>query len=281
VARAEAQVRKRYDTSFAGPHKLVVDFGCDVAFPTVDEAVFEDGSGHGGTLRIVHMSRMGSTFAVRAYSLSHYYGPGLTLTAGTIPAPRLDALLARARVQMLARPHLIELQEDDGTGGSGGGSFSSNDFHLRLSLVDSAGRRTDRGFTGYESSDSQDERLPMEIASEPLITAIAALPMSKAEITEEDRRFFSERFLLTMQGAPEWWVKERYIAMGAQLGTISTIPALVRVAAEARGATAERQRLLVFDAVQGITGWDPRKSDAGTVLSSDEAARALAVECGT
>ncbi len=283
VARAESELRKRFDTSLATPSKLVIDFGCDAAYPTIDEVVFEDGSGHGGTLRIVRFQRAGSSFAVRTISSSHYYQPSLTVGSGTIPASRLDALVARARVQMVARPHLIELSRDDGSGGILGGSFSSNDFHLRLALKDAEGRMTDRAFTGYESSESQEERLPMELASEPIIATINALPTIPGTIGDDDRQFFSARFISTMQGtrgATAWWVRERYIALASTLGTVDTIPVLVHEAVESVDvAGKERRRELIFDTVRAITGWDPRQAEDGTERTPDEAVRELAIEC--
>lgn len=281
VAHADAEIRKRFDTSYVKPNKLVVDFGCDPAYGTIDRVVFEDGAGHGGTLRIVRFTRSDDAFTVRAIARSHYFQPSITVSEGTIPASRLEPLLSHARVQMQARPHLIALSNDDAFGMGMGGYFSSNDFHLRLSLSDTAGRTTDRGFTGYETSDSQEQRLPMQIATEPLIAALAALPMTTVPVSEDDRTFFSERFNQTMREDAYWWVKERYILSAASLGTMSTIPALVRVAQEPTDRVgAGRRRESAFDTVRAITGWDPRKADDGTDRTPDEAAQALAIECG-
>ncbi|MBK6515573.1 MAG: hypothetical protein IPG04_16045 [Polyangiaceae bacterium] len=72
------------------------------------------------------------------------------MLAGRIEAARPDQLLASSRVAMLARPHFVRLHDPKDAFGSMSASFSSNDFHLRLTLIDEAGRATDQGFTGYE-----------------------------------------------------------------------------------------------------------------------------------
>jgi hypothetical protein len=277
VRRAEEQIRKRF-VFYEKPSKLVVDFGCDVARAEPAEIVLEDGSGHGGSLRIARLVRTGNVFTVRTLTSLHYFNPSLTVTDATVPAPQIDAMIARARVQMLARPHLVLLTTPDGSLGMSG-MFSSNDFHLRLSIVDDAGRTTDRFFTGYESSSSQEERLPMELATEPLVTLLNTLPTTASEVSDDDRTFFSERLRLMAQGNAEWWVKERFVADARELGTVDVIPALVAIAREKSNGGNTRRQDLAIDVLAKITGWNARIGEDGTPRTTEDAARALEEDC--
>jgi hypothetical protein len=276
VKRAEEELRRRF-VAYEKPSKLVVDFGCDVAHSEAAEIVVEDGSGHGGSLRIARLVRAGNVFTVRTLSSLHYRKKGLSVTDATVPAAQVDAIIAQARVQMLARPHLVLLTSPrDALVLTS--SFSSNDFHLRLSIVDDAGRMTDRFFTGYPSSSSQEERLPLEIATEPLLALLSALPATASEVSDEDRTFFSARMRLMAQGHAEWWVKERFAEDARELGTVDTIPALVAIAREKSNGNTRRQDLAI-DVLAKITGWNARIAEDGTTRTTDEAARALEEDC--
>ncbi len=177
VARVEARVRKDFVVT-EPPSKLVVDFGCEVAHGTVQEVFFEDGSGHGGTLRIVRFKRDGGRIV------------------------SFDALIKSVRVPLLVRPHLVRMFDPNAKSlHVGGVSSSSRDFHLRLSFVDEEGRVTDRGFTGYESSTAQGDILPMNLATEPIQKLLAATSFTTAPATDEDRRMFTERFAVTLSGS--------------------------------------------------------------------------------
>jgi hypothetical protein len=280
LSRVEARIRKELPVDKL--QKLIVDFGCDAAEGEVQDVFFEDGSGHGGSLRIARLHRASTRVAVRAIASSHYYSPGLTVFSGELPLPAFDAALEHARVAMLARPHIVPLRAPDGAVLLSSFSFSSNDFHLRLSIVDDAGQVTDRGFTGYEGSESQPEIVPMRMATAAIADMLANASLVAVPITDDDRAFFTSRLLVTLASAPHWWVEERYVADAQKLATVDAVPALLRLLTptEPRDASQARSRDAALEAIAGITGWDPRVDpETGAARSTDDAVAAALAAC--
>ena len=281
LARTEARIRKDF-VIYEPPSKLVIDFDCDAAASDTREVVFESGSGHGGNLRIVRFQREEATprarYAVRLIDSQHNGTLRLEVRTASIDARTFDAVVARARVAAVARPHAVKLV--DPKGGLGlSGTFSSNDFHLRITIVDDQGEETDRAFTGYESSDEQEAYLPMRIAAEPIQQLLGAAAFVTVAPTDIDRDLFTARLLATMSGKPSWWIAERYVGVAAKLGTPAGIPALVRVLKANGGASEPRAREAAVDAIAAITGWNPRLDRAGRVRGAAAAAAAAVAEC--
>ena len=280
LSRVEAKVRKEL-VDYQKPSKLVVDFGCDLAWGPLKEVIFEDGSGHGGSLRLVRFHRSLSIVEVRVLGSSHYQNPGFAVDTAQMSAKDLDALVARSRVAMLARPHFIPLFTP-GAGLGLSGMSSSNDFHLRLRLVDERGRTTDRHFTGYDSSNTQEEVVPMRLAAEPFEKLLSTIKLTREpSVTEEDKAFFMERFLETMHGDAHayWWIKERLVALSSTFGTIDAVPALVALTKQKGGGSVERTRDAAVTSIAAITGWDPRIDAQGRPRTIDQAVAAIAKEC--
>lgn len=281
LARVEARIRKDLVVHWK-PSKLVIDFGCDVLAPDVRDVVLEDGSGHGGTLRIAHFVRGPSSVNVRLIASSHYYNAGTVISTARMGPADFDALVAHARVAVLARPHLIPLAQPPNTVLGGSASFSSNDFHLRLALTDDAGHVIDRSFTGYDSSMEQEAVVPMRIATERFEAAIDSLQFApEAGPTDADKELFARRFLAAMKNdaLTDWWVRERFVALAGALGTVDIVPALAQVAEEKGAGAADRNRPVALAAIATLTGWDPRKDDMGKVRAIDDAAALAAQEC--
>jgi hypothetical protein len=113
-----------------------------------------------------------------------------------------------------------------------------------------------------------------------LVSATIFVGFSSGRATDEDREWLTSRFLVTMAGTPEWWVRERYGGNAAALGTVDAIPALVTLALQKGDASVERTREAAIGAVAAITGWDPRV-DPSTAKprSPEDVARAIAREC--
>lgn len=257
------------------PSLLVVDWGCDEAHGALREMVLEDGSGHGGSLRVIRFQwQSGGRVTIRKIASSHYYQPGVTLEHAETSATQLAPIVATSRVALLARPHVVRLRAKNGSYQRGGSS--SNDFHLLLRLTDDGGRVTEDHFTGYESSRAQAQIVPMRLATEPIRKLLEGLSFARAEATDDDRAFFTARLARTLATKPFWWVKERYVATAATFGTVDAIPMLVALAGEKGEASADRTRVHALDALAAITGWDPRL-DGERKRSIDEAA-ALARE---
>ncbi len=278
LARVEARVKKEFVVR-EQPSKLIIDFGCDAAYGDAKDVFFEDGSGHGGSLRLVRFRVEPDHVDVRAVGSSHYHGAGLEVVAGSVDRKTFDALLGEARVAMLARPHLVRLVDPTGGLGTMGMSGSSNDFHLRLTIVDEEGRATDRHFTGYDGSEEQETILPMRFATAPIVKLLDATKLTPAPITAADRSFFTARLIATMAGDPFWWVTERYVANAAQLGTFDAVPALVALLRAPTGASEDRTREAALDAIAAITGWDPWLDDAGARRPVAAATAAALAEC--
>lgn len=278
VGRIEQRVRKDF-VIHDKPSKLIVDWGCDEAYGSPRELVFESGSGHGGSLRIVRMQWSPSgVVTVRRIDSSHHGTPHLSLETAETTAAKLEPLLEKSRVAMVVRPHLVRLAVKNG-GGSGGASFSSNDFHLLLRITDEKGKVSQGTFTGYDSSSSQERILPMRYATEPLVALLATLSFRAEPATDDDRAFFTDRFLATLANEPYWWVRERYVHLAGSLGTPDAVPALALLAQQNGDASVGRTRDAAIDAIEGITGWKARVSSSGAARTTDEAARAVAEEC--
>lgn len=281
LAKVEARLKKELVPDYK-PSKLVIDFGCNEAYGELREVVFEDGSGHGGTLRIARFVPDEQGYRVRVIDSSHYYDKKTMTLAGQVSAPKLDAVLAGARVAMLARPHFVRLHDPKDAFGSMSMGFSSNDFHLRLTLRDEAGNMNDAGFTGYDASSEQVRILPMRMASEPVQKLLETVSLKEEPPSEDDRAFFTERLLVTLEGEPFWWVRERYLKLAAELGTVDALPALANLAASPvpkGGSSEERSRGEALDAIAAISGWDPRKGERGEAVEAAAAGEAAAREC--
>lgn len=254
---------------------LVVDWGCDEAHGPLREMVLEDGSGHGGSLRVVRFQwQTDGRVTVRKIASSHYYQPGVTVEQAETSTTQLAPIVATSRVAMLARPHVVRLRSKNGSRVLG--PSSTNDFHLLLRLVDDGGRVTENRYSGYERSSEQEHIVPMRLATEPIRKLLEGLAFAPATKTDEDRAFFTARLTRTLATKPFWWVKERYVANAAAFGTVDAIPSLVALAGEKGEPSADRTRVHAFDALAAITGWDPRVD--GTAKRSDDAAATLAKE---
>lgn len=277
VARVEARIRAEL-VVYQKPSKLVVDFGCDVA-ATAEQVVFEDGAGHGGSLRIARFRRSQGGVEVTLIDSHHHGRRTVEVSEGMVEESAFDVAVGRGRVALVAKPHLVPL--------SGGGlhltaSFSSYDFHLRLSITDGDGDTTDRGFTGYESSGDQEKYLPMRLAAAPVERLLDRAKLSVRKPTDADRRFVTKRFLLTFEGEPYWWIRERYIGLVAALGTSDAVPVLVRAAStkpDPHDPSVERTRTAALDAIGAITGWDPWFDARGQRRDLEAAAIVAAAAC--
>ena len=282
LTRVEARVRKELKGGGTST-RLVVDFGCDHTIGAIDEVLFEEGSGHGGSLHIVRFHREGASASVREIAYSHYYNKGLTIRSGDVPLAAFDGALGGSRVALLAKPHVIPLTLHDGSIMLGlAGYWSSNDFHLRLGFVDDDGRVTERHFTGYDSSAEQTEIVPMRMATEPWAKLLAAANLTAVTADDDDRRFFVSRLRSTFADHPGWWVAERYVAIVATLGTIDAVPTLVSLLGkkEKENASDERMRDAALEAIATITGWDPRvDSETHQARTTEDAAAAAIAEC--
>lgn len=277
VARVEARIRKDFVIDET-PSKLVVDFGCAPSSRTPTEVVLETGDGHGGVLSMTRLRRDGDRWFFRRIASSRRYAQYFGLKTGTVEAKKLDPLLATAGVALVAKPHLVRLFDPMSTTmGPLTRRFSSHDIHLRLTLTTEDGSVLDRQFSGYEHTSGTDgEVLPMQIAANPIVALLDQAKTIEAPFDDDIRAFYTDRFLAMLRSQHAWWVKEHFVELAGELGTMDVVPGLVALANEERGdASVERTRDAALTAIAAITGWDPREGNR----SSTEAAKLAAEEC--
>jgi hypothetical protein len=256
------------------PSRLFLDFACSPVFGDPVEVVFEQGSGHGGSLDLVRFLPEEDQVLVRRIRIEQYRGRVVQVGSTTIESKKFARIIASARVMMLAKLNLVELETDGGLGISAW--VSSADYHLRLTLKERDGDLADRGFTGYESSSSALDSLPVELATRPLQKLLEGATFREEEPSAEDRAWLTERFLFTMSGEPYWWVKERFVSLIKALGTVDAIPALVPLLSKKGDPSADRTRVAALEAIQALSGWDPTE---GGSLGVEAAAEAAAKAC--
>lgn len=284
MTSVERTLRKRFQPTWS-MHRLIVDWGCDVASSDIRDIDFEEGSGHGGTLRLFHLERVPgdpAKYEVRAIAFSGYYNTGTTFAQTQIDGKKLEGSLLAVRMAMLAKMHDISTYRDGGGLGGVGFGMSSNDFHLRIRLADKVGNAIDRGFSGYQSSMDQEDRLPVELAAEPLQAALKPVPFSPGVPTQADRELFVRHFVATFEKEPFWWVGERMFELAPELGTAEIVPSIIEWLArgDPKGAGNERIRGEAVRALVAITGLDLRKTEAGGDRPLEEVIADYVRECG-
>jgi len=281
VNGVERRLRKGFEPTWS-VHKLVVDFGCDSVDASVRDIDFEDGSGHGGTLRMFHLTREPGDpgkYDLRAIAFSGYYDTGITYARGQIDAKKLEAALPAMRVAMLAKMHDISLYRESDMRLGMSSSSSSNDFHLRIRLADTEGKFLDRTFSGYQSSYEQELRIPMELAAEPLRDALMKISFVKDVPTQADRELFAHHFLTTFDQKSFWWVGERMLEMVPALGTSDLVPSIVKWLAEGDPKDV-RIREEAVAALVAVTGLDLRKDEGLSDRPLEEVIADYVRECG-
>jgi hypothetical protein len=253
---------------------LFLDFACSPVFGDPVEVVLEQGSGHGGSIDLVRFLPEEDQVLVRRIQVEQYRGKAVQVSSTVVEARKFARIIASAKVMMRAKLNVVELETEGGLGVSGWAS--SSDYHLRLTLKERDGDIADRGFTGYESSSSALESLPVELATAPLKKLLESAQFRQEEPSAEDRAWLTERFLFTMSGEPYWWVKERFVSLVTALGTVDAIPALVPLLLKKGDPSSDRTRVAALGAIKALSGWDPTE---GGSLDVDAAAEAAAKAC--
>jgi hypothetical protein len=114
-------------------------------------------------------------------------------------------------------------------------------------------------------SSDQEDRLPMELAAEPLQSALAKVPFMPGVPTQADRELFVRHFIATFDKEPFWWVGERMFEMAPELGTAEIVPVIAQWLAHQdpkKGGGDERRIHAAIRALAEITGLDLRKTPA-------------------
>jgi hypothetical protein len=119
------------------------------------------------------------------------------------------------------------------------------------------------------------------MATEDIEKLVSSAQLEPSTADEDDRVFFTRRFISILDAKPEWWVAERYLEMVRVLGTPDALPVVVRTAVEpvTSGPADARRRAAALTAIAALAGWDPRAGGDGRVLTDEEAAARVAKEC--
>jgi len=307
-AELRRQVRERWMWSWPDHAKLSVSMGCDRLEDSIASLVFELSSGHGGSLELVKLDHLdGGDWQITRIDYNHYYGvergphePGdpwvedstgvVLLSSGTLPGPRVDAALRRAR-QALA----LEIEEHapppdpEGIVTLGSMGFSSRDFHVALRLVDTRGHGAEYYVAGYESGgEGQAQRIALDLAADELVVLLAdeALMTSldmKAARDPAFRELFARRLWAARDRGEDygsWYLRERLLGLAAPLGSEQHMSALLEQVAAKGDVSVDRSRVLAINAIAAITGFDPRYGERGEVRDVDEVAAEVLAACG-
>lgn len=302
--RAEASLAKKlakqYDRTVTGS-VVDVTFACDPLTSEVEELVVETGSGHGGGLEIWRARRKSgeADFEILGLGNHGYYSPAskgqapVRIARGKISAAALDKALGTARPALTVQ--LRELEPPPPPNGMWGRSFStsSGNFHLAFRLSDGT-HQLARRFTGYPGSSDQPRYLGLQAAWAAVGPLFEKLPLEPGEATADERDFFVISFL---RAAPRfdddfaWWVRDRYVALAEHLGSRELVAALLGVLdsglreGEAQ-TTDDRRREVAMRRLEQplatlarLTGWDPRKDDAGKERDPVAVAKEVIAEC--
>lgn len=268
--------------------QLDVTHGCDRLGAELSTVIFDSSSGHGGSLELVRLDhrddgdwdvtwidyndRLGRPAPVEGDPWAAEAPGGVTLRRGTLPAARVDPMLRRAREALALG--LVEEEPPPRPGFLSGGSFSSNNFHAGMRLVDTAGHGIERWFGGYRSSsDDQDQRVALELAAAEVWTVLGddAIVAGLAEVGPEDpaiRELLAGAFWAAQARNAEygaWWVRERLFALVPALGEPELVPALLDAVRTRAGesASGERTRASAINAIAALVGFDARYDAQG------------------
>lgn len=256
VERVERSLRQSLEVT--PPSRLVIDYGCDGATGALDHVDLEEGSGHGGDLRLVRFEVDGDRILLRSIELPPYsVHRSVALKHAEVPRASLEPAARMARVALVARPHRVALRVGPMpktlTLSAWG---TSNDFHRLLDIVDEDGGATGGKFTGYENSASEHRYVPILLATDPLVSLIETLTWTDVAPTDADRAWFTERLIATMAASPGSWVAERYLTLAAPYGDDEALPVLRKIASSTGGgaddASLPRQRAAAKAAIEAI-----------------------------
>jgi hypothetical protein len=257
-----------------------VKFPCDGLGAQIEEIVVETGKGHGGTLGFYRARRNGASYDVRGIA---FHGASMIHQPASPPFERVTGTVAldleQIRAAMAAVVTEVVPPRKPGEAQGMSASFSSHDFHILIRLQDSDGRVLERRYTGYESSDHQNEFLGLMVAEQAL-APITSLATTKTAVDADDRALFAERFNAAVPQFNDtfsWWVMERYVELARYLGTPKVIAGLLTrmTVKDPNDRSQVDARRDALEALATITGWDARKGG----VSEEHAATAYLASC--
>jgi hypothetical protein len=255
-----------------------IAYVCDGLSDSIAEVVVETGGGHGGTLNMWRARRTtDGRFAVLGIRyrgdsiLQRAAAPPYQLVTGVVELPDLERV--RAGVDAMITESYPPQQPN--TIGSINMTWSSNDFHILIRLVDDDGRTIERRFTGYGGTLHQAEFLGLQ-AAEPALAPITALATTAATAPTTDARdLFADRFVAAVPFFDaDWWIKERFVDLARYLGSPAVIPGLLTRLPVTEPKPEQRRsqrdtRISAVAAIAAITGWDARR-ETSTVEAAAE-----------
>jgi len=274
-------------------HTVEVKFGCDALDRVISRIVLETGGGHNGTLNIIEISRSDPN-AVNYGVLGVKLSPSMMgrpkspfeIMLATLSQETVYALTPVIRAALRTTIEEVESKTIPKTKSGGGSAHGSTaGIHIVVRLEDISGRVMEKHYTGYESSLSQSEYLPLVRAQEELERAIAGSGWHVDSPPDEIKHFFDRTFIDARErfsDSAQWWVRERYVKLAAHVATRALIPVLVPLLTPIAGnASSIRTRDQAFEALVALTGWEPRApKDGEHPRTIEAAANDFIVECG-
>jgi hypothetical protein len=137
---------------------------------------------------------------------------GITFSEAELGEP---VMLALQNVRVALTSSVKEILNPDARDGYS--SFGSGSFHAMVDL-DFGAQLLGRTFTGYPSSNGQDLRIPVELATEPLLALVKKMEFVTRAATDEDVQMFHGHLKKSLDPKPSWWVAERLFVMAQTLG---------------------------------------------------------------
>jgi hypothetical protein len=277
-----------------------VSFDCDPVVGRLTDVIIERGFGHGGSLNVWHLTRRDDdVFDVLAVAHDSWYvavagDPAQLLIArGTLATRDLERALATARPALTAQVRELEPPPKPGTIHLHSMFSSSGNFHHFIAVRDDRGHELSRSFTDYPSSDRQRDSVSMVLAMEQLTPLLEPLEFARGSADDALKAWFSGHVLEAwprVKTSSAWWVRERFVNLGAKAGTAAMVPLIVeqleRGLSEVASAPTKRaaelgDRYLTepLAALTAITGWDPRTGLIQSERIPEAAAREAIAEC--
>lgn len=302
--KAEAAIARKLEKSYDKSIKsstVDVSFDCDPLTSDLEQMVIETGYGHGGNLELwrIRPEEGGAGYDVLALAHAGHYRPGLgrdevvLVGRGRFAKAAFDKALGTLRPALTAI--VRELEPPPPPNGMVGRSFStsSGNFHHYFRLSDGMHELV-RHFTGYPSSSDQRRYVGLTLAMDTLRPMLETVKLEPGRPSDSEREFFITSFLAAAPRFDDdfaWWVRDRYVRLAIELGTVELVPALVEVLASGlaeglREKTEERRKEVLsrrladpIAALVKVTGWDPRKDASGSERSPLAVAREMLDEC--
>jgi hypothetical protein len=227
--------------------------------PSSLRITWQDGSGHGQTLRLVRIrsSKEGGLELRRvSYRCPTPYRPKVRAEGAEMWAARMTAEETKALVSLLDEAVALHpkcsIRHERGV-------WTSADFTTRIRIRSGGGVVWSGGYTGYISSSGEPEYAHPRAVEDILQAAADALSWKREEVSADDRAAVLA-WMVEFFPSEAWWVKERYLRIALFVGDETFLPFLRKAEEEAgKGEDASDGRRVKYarEAIEKIGAGDP------------------------